>query len=273
VSAGTQSDFGAQVLRTYDDRRTRQDAVRKGLDLSVVASTTPYASAEIRTGHPIGDGLAIGQQRSCDMASLFLDLTDFTGRTFWDPPADVANLAHAILSAFTVLVEQCRGYVLGLRGDGLYAGFGPNDTARGACIPGLICAARALHEAETSLNPQLEDRDLVPVKVRAGIDWGNAVFVRSGTQSTNEVNVVGFTPNFAAKCEKKAKSWQVVAGEGLVNQMPSGDLFVDHEDSPKSYQREYQVRKYFFYDYRWRRLVKNLDSEIIGQRLPSISGL
>lgn len=73
----------------------------------------------LQTGHPMYDRLAVGQRQSCEMASVFLDLTNFTGRTFWDEPGQVADLAHAVLSGFTGIVHRLGGHVLGLRGDGL----------------------------------------------------------------------------------------------------------------------------------------------------------
>lgn len=272
MATSSQGDFGRRVLRTYDDRRALQESVSKSVDLSVIAGANPYAQAEIRAGHPIASDLVVGQQQACQMASMFLDLTDFTGRTYWDAPTDVANLAHAILSAFTVAVEHWNGYVLGLRGDGLYAGFGPEQSGTVPCVKALACAAYALHEVETSLNPQLRVRDIEPVKARAGADWGTAVFVRSGSAGTNEVNVVGFTPNFAAKCEKVANSWEVIVGQGLVEQVPDRALFTEHAKSPKPFQRSYDRRSYRYYKYSWRQIVSEFDEEIVGKPLPSIIG-
>src|SRR5690606_31822167 len=104
----------------------------------------------------------------------------------------------------------------------------------------------ALNAVEQGLNPRLESAGIRRVQARAGIDYGRLTFVRSGNRDHSEVNVIGFAANFAAKCEKQAKSWEVVAGEGVHLLLPEAQLF-EHEKSPKRYQRDHQVRYYHFY--------------------------
>jgi adenylate cyclase len=216
------------------------------------------------SGHPQFANLAVGERASCDMVSVFLDLTDFTGRTFWDDADDAASLAHSVLTAFSDVVQKLGGHVLGLRGDGLYAGFGPTGNGSDviAAAAALTACAASLDAIKSSLNPRLQYRDIAPLQARAGLDYGKTTFVRSGTASGSEVNVIGFAPNFAAKCEKRALSWEVVAGEGLHNLMGGGALFREHSKSPKTYQRDGERRTYKYFDVHWATLVSSVDSTI-----------
>lgn len=240
----TADQFGDAVMRNFRDRRSIQASASRVLETKAL-------------GHPAFETLAVGERRSATLAVTFLDLTDFTGRSFWDDETEVVDLAHAVLSGFVDIVIAFGGYPLGLRGDGLFAGFGPGSSQVDAAMALAACAF-ALNAVDTGLNPRLDAAGIRRVQARAGVDHGRVTFVRTGSRNHNEVNVIGFVANFAAKCEKQAKSWEVVAGEGIRELLPDSTTLVEHEDSPKRYQRDYEVRWYSFYDYRWRRALPHI---------------
>jgi class 3 adenylate cyclase len=224
---------------------------------SIVHKESMQASGALETkalGHPLFEDLAVGEQRVGSMVTVFLDLTDFTSRTFWDDAGETVDLAHSVLSGFIKTISQFGGYPLGLRGDGLFAGFSPGDEQVTAALSLAACAF-ALDAVENEVNPWLRSHGREPVQARAGLDYGSITFVRTGSAQSSEINPSGFAANFAAKCEKRANSWEVVAGEGLRNLVPENRHFREHQHSPKTYQRNFQRRTYRFYDYRWRSLV------------------
>src|SRR3712207_9107847 len=102
-------------------------------------------------GHPDFEDLAVGQRRTAEMVAVFLDLTDFTGRSFWDDEEEVADLAHAVLSGFIQVVARLGGHPLGLRGDGLFAGFSPGNPQATAALALSACAF-ALDGVEKEVN-------------------------------------------------------------------------------------------------------------------------
>lgn len=90
-------------------------------------SVTEFSVRESRgvtARHPDFEGLRIGESGSCDLCTAFLDLSSFTWRTFWEPPEDCVRLAVAVLNQVCVIVEELGGHVLGLRGDGVFTGWG-----------------------------------------------------------------------------------------------------------------------------------------------------
>ncbi len=240
------AQFENTVLSDYDRRR--------GLMHKAALSEDAYLPETRALGHPLFEPLRVGERRSASIAAVFLDLSNFTGRTFWDPADELADLAHAILTGFIEVVSEFGGFPLGLRGDGLFAGFGPGTPSVDTSLALAACAF-ALDAVQIRVNPRLRLRGIQPVQARAGVDFGELIFVRSGSRDSNEVNPIGFAANFAAKCEKKAKSWEVVAGEGAASQLGDATLFVHHEDSPKIYTRDGLNRAYRFYDYKWRRVL------------------
>lgn len=244
----SKTQFGMRVFENYASRR-RQDYLR--------ASAPSHLSSGLETrslGHPGFSDLAVGERRTEPMVAVFMDLTAFTSRTFWDDQDEVVDLAHAVLSGFIEVVSNYGGFPLGLRGDGLFAGYSPGDS-QFAAVMALASCAFALDAVETVINPWLDKQGMAPVQARAGADYGPITFVRTGDRTHSEVNPLGFAANFASKCEKTAKSWEVVVGEGLANLFPNHSNFVQHPDSPKRYTRDYETKAYKFYDFRWRNML------------------
>jgi adenylate cyclase len=240
--------FGETVLRDFTARR------EGALHLS--------RAEERSLSHPMFDNLPVGGRTTAAMTVAFLDLTDFTGRSFWDDPSEVADLAHAVLSGFIETVVAFGGYPLGLRGDGLFAGFGPGGRADIDGAMAVSACSFALNAVETEVNPLLERQGIRRVQARAGLDHGTITFIRSGNDDHSEVNPLGFAANFAAKCEKQANSWEIIIGETLARLLPNVGNYSEHGQSPKEYQRDYKRKYYSFYDYRWRKSVPYLQAAL-----------
>lgn len=257
MSAYSREQFGATVRNGFSDRRARAELMeRKSLHAS--------ASSALETrslGHPDFEDLPVGAMRTAPMVAVFLDLTNFTGRTFWDDQEEAADLADAVLSGFIEIVSNFGGHPLGLRGDGLFAGFSPGDPAFAAGMALSACAF-ALDGVENEVNPWLNRLGMARVQARAGLDYGQTTFVRTGNHNSSEINPIGFAANFAAKCEKTAGSWEIVVGEGLSDLLPDYGHFAEHERSPKRYTRDYQTEYYKFSYYRWRNTLPHLSGVI-----------
>ena len=192
--------FADRIMRDF---RARQSRATGYFEKSMSASANAGSSLLLESktlGHPDFEDLDIGEMRTAPMAAVFLDLRRFTARTFWDDPVMTASLAHAVLGGFVEVVQQFGGYPLGLRGDGLFAGFSPGDEQFTA-VAALMGCAQALHLVRTEVNPRLQREGIAPVQARAGVDYGDIVFTRTGAVTNSEVNPVGFAANFASKCE------------------------------------------------------------------------
>jgi hypothetical protein len=157
--------------------------------------------------------LPLGGSGNTHAVALFLDLRRFTARSFWDSPEEILLVNVAVISELATAVEQHGGHVLGFRGDGVFACFdaGQQDPRIAAALA-VGTAAWALDAVKNAVNQLLEVSNIQPVQVRAGLDYGRLDFVRIGSEAGSEVNVLGFAANFAAKCEKAAKSWADCSG-------------------------------------------------------------
>lgn len=224
-------------------------------DLSVLkASSATNAYRSTPVGHPGFTYLKIGETAHCDLAVAFIDMRAMTARSFWRPLDEIARLSVAVLTQIAMVVEQSGGYVLGMRGDGLMAGWGDGMSLATADVAMCMSAcAFSLDATEGALNNLLLESGADPVQLSAGADYGEVCFSRTGTSEASEVNVVGHPANFAAKCEKIARSWEVVVGEGAAAEI-SDNVLTLHEKSPKSYEYRGERRAYRFYDFAWRRI-------------------
>lgn len=245
-----QQEFSEGVMRRLD--ASAPSVVAKSLRFGEAASAGPNAPP---VGHPLFAALTVGQMETCSLAISFIDMCRTTARSFWQPLPEVARLSLAVLGQVAEVVQESGGHVLGLRGDGLMAGWGdPTSDAHADIALAMAASAFSLDAVQNSLNQTLQMSGIAPVQIRAGADWGNVCFVRTGTEDASEINIVGHPANFAAKCEKHAKAWEIVVGEGAAQGIDTSYL-TRHERSPKTYTHEGERREYHFYDLRWRPLV------------------
>lgn len=253
----TRLTFARDVISAYRSYNLAESAHTKTLRASAAEAVEQMARP---MGHPDFADLGLGERGHCDAAVAFLDLSAFTARTFWDSPDAVVRLARAVLTQLTEVVDDFGGHVLGLRGDGVFACFGGLESQHPEVdtVAALGACAFALDATESALNNLLRLDGIAPVQLRAGADYGRLDFVRTGIAGASEVNIISFAANFAAKCEKTAKSWELVVGEGLASCVPDKSLLVEHSKSPKRYQRDYLQKTYAYYDCRWRCLLPDL---------------
>ncbi len=265
-------EFAESVMRRINDLET--DEVRKKYALTGAAGLQAEAATTGPLGHPRFSDLQVGASGSTTAAVMFLDLRRFTARSFWDPPEQIFKINVAVISELAAAVEQHGGYVLGFRGDGVFAcfdGLGRLD-ARGVAAIAVGAAAWALDAVQNALNGLLELSGIEPVQVPAGLDYGRLDFVRIGSQSGSEVNVLGFAANFASKCEKEALAWEIVAGESMAALLPAGDL-ARHAKSPASYTRGGETKAYHFYDVapgNYLRHIQGVADELAGRPVSEV---
>jgi adenylate cyclase len=206
-------------------------------------------------GHPAFAHLRIGQSAICSLAVAFLDMRAMTPRSFWLPLEKVSRLTLAVLGQVAEVVQESGGHVLGMRGDGLMAGWGePHSDGDLDVAMAMAACSFALDAVENALNQVLALDGVEPVQLCAGADFGQVCFTRTGAVGASEVNIVGHPANFAAKCEKHALAWEVVVGEGAAAAIRPG-LLTQHEKSPKVYTRLGQRRSYAFYEFAWRQIT------------------
>jgi class 3 adenylate cyclase len=256
--AKAQDQFAESVMRRIDEFR-RSDILIKASRAQAESLRALAANTE-PMGHPDFHDLQLGQVGTREAVAMFLDLRRFTARSFWDSPGEIIRINVAVLTELAEAIQRHGGYVLGLRGDGVFACFDGKAKLDHRAVAGfsVTAGAFALDAVQNSLNLLLRDAGIEPVQVRVGLDFGRLDFVRIGSAKGSEVNVLGFAANFASKCEKAVKSWEMVAGDSLACLLPA-DYVTRHAQSPATYTRDGDTRYYDYYDVSWLRYLQHVD--------------
>jgi class 3 adenylate cyclase/tetratricopeptide (TPR) repeat protein len=143
---------------------------------------------------------------------MFCDLVDSTSLSSRIDPEDLREVIRVYHDACAKVVVQYNGYVAKFLGDGVLVYFGypqahENDAER-AVRAGLAIVAAILNRSE--INAVLPGLELA---VRVGINTGPVVVGDIiGEGAAQEANVVGATPNVAARLQALARPNQVVIG-------------------------------------------------------------
>ena len=182
--------------------------------------------AELRNGgavpgaKPVEDGNALAAERR-QVTVLFCDLVDSTGLSRKLDPEDMREVIRSYQETVTKTIQQLDGFVAGFRGDGVLVYFGypqahEDDAERAVrAALDLIAAVGAIASA-------------VPLKTRVGIATGLVVVGDLiGSGDTQERNMIGDTPNLAARLLALAEPNSVVIADEARRML--GDFF-DFED-------------------------------------------
>ena len=144
---------------------------------------------------------------------LFCDIVDSTAFTEKLDPEELRNLLEVYRTCIMEVVLAQSGHVARYFGDGVLVYFGypiaHEDTAHRAVRSGLGIVA-----AIETLNPYLQATFGVEINVRLSIDTGLVVvWVLSGEESPEAIDIVGKTPNIAARMQELATPNSIVIGD------------------------------------------------------------
>jgi class 3 adenylate cyclase/tetratricopeptide (TPR) repeat protein len=153
-----------------------------------------------------------GESERRQLTVMFCDLVGSTGLSARLDPEDMQDLIRAYRETCSRVVTEYNGYIAKFMGDGVLAYFGypqalGNDAERAVRAGLSIVDSMADFKSAISADTRLD------LAVRIGIDTGLVVVGDIiGTGSAEEANVVGETPNVAARLQAVAQPNEVVVG-------------------------------------------------------------
>ena len=144
---------------------------------------------------------------------LFCDIVDSTAFTEKLDPEELRNLLEVYRTCIMEVVLAQSGHIARYFGDGILVYFGypiaHEDTAHRA-----VRAALGIVAAIETLNPYLRATFGVEINVRLSIDTGLVVVWHiSAEESPEAIDIVGKTPNLAARMQELATPNSIVIGE------------------------------------------------------------
>jgi class 3 adenylate cyclase len=156
----------------------------------------------------IMQALKLGSAVNVWTASLFVDMRSSTTRALELGARKTYLTMHALLPALTHLVAANSGFVVGFRGDGLFAAFGldsngnnPLPLNKGDFLrSAATCGKQMVEAVDSVVNPALEDVGVEAIDgIGIGIDEGEVVITRIGLGSAFDITAYGNSVNNASK--------------------------------------------------------------------------
>ena len=168
----------------------------------------------------IEQALPHGAERR-QLTVLFCDIVDSTAFTEKLDPEELRNLLEIYRTCIMEVVLAHNGHIARYFGDGVLVYFGypiaHEDAAHRA-----VRAALGIVAAIETLNPYLRKTYDVEIKVRISIDTGRVVVWHISAQESPEaIDIVGKTPNVAARMQELAAPNNIVIG-GTTHQLVEG---------------------------------------------------
>jgi adenylate cyclase len=152
--------------------------------------------------------LRLGGGSSAWSTILFVDLRDSTKRAVRVGAGKTYLTMHALLPALALAVQEHDGYVVGFRGDGLFAAFGISETGfnregddQGKIVQrACACGRWMIDGVRKVVNPALEAIQCYgDLRIGVGVDCGTVIFTRIGLSDGYEVTAYGDAVNTASK--------------------------------------------------------------------------
>ena len=147
------------------------------------------------------------------MVVLFVDLVGSTNISLTLPEEKVAIIISSFAQEMALAIKQHNGYVLKFVGDAVIGDF-IHTSVLIAADNAVSCAQRMIQIMEQGVNPILNNYDYPDLLLHIGLDYGDNMIVRYGSdKEKSHVDILGSTMNIAAKIQSMAKPQQILIGQ------------------------------------------------------------
>ena len=146
------------------------------------------------------------------MIVLYVDLVGSTNITLRLPTEKIAIIISSFAQEMALAIKQYNGYVLKFVGDAVI-GYFMHTSVLIAADNAVSCAKSMIRIMDEGINPILNNYDYPDLLVHIGLDYGDNMVVRYGSdKEKSHVDILGPTMNIAAKIQSMAKPQQILIG-------------------------------------------------------------
>ncbi|MCV0430071.1 adenylate/guanylate cyclase domain-containing protein [Nitrosopumilus sp.] len=155
-----------------------------------------------------------------DMVVLYVDLVGSTTMTLEMPAEKIAIIVSSFSQEMAAVVRQHHGYVLKFVGDAVIGYFVGDGNSLLAADNAVNCAKSMISVIQKGINPILNQYDYPDLMVKVGLDFGQNIVVRYGSDVENShVDLMGPAMNIAAKIQNMAKPNQILIGNDVYQRL------------------------------------------------------
>ena len=155
-----------------------------------------------------------------DMVVLYVDLVGSTTMTLELPEEKLAIIVSSFSQEMASVIRLHKGFVLKFVGDAVIGYFIATDNAIMAADNAVNCAQSMLTVIEKGINPILNQYDYPDLMVKIGLDFGQNIVIRYGSNpERSHVDLMGPAMNIAAKIQSMAKTNQILIGDDVFKKL------------------------------------------------------
>ena len=155
-----------------------------------------------------------------DMVVLYVDLVGSTTMTLELPEEKLAIIISSFSQEMASVINLHKGFVLKFVGDAVIGYFVATDNAILAADNAVTCAKSMLTVIQKGINPILNQYDYPDLMAKIGLDFGQSIVVRYGSNpDASHVDLMGPAMNIASKIQSMAKTNQILIGEDVYKKL------------------------------------------------------
>ena len=162
---------------------------------------------------------------------MYIDLVNSTNITLSLPEEKVVKLITSFAQEMAYTVTQFGGYMLKFVGDAVLAYFNADNALVYPADNIVNCAKSMIRVLNEAINPVLNENDYPTLSAKIGIDAGENMIVRYGSDKTkSHVDILGASMNMAAKIQNMAEPNEILIG---------GDVYTRlHPETQKTFNKK-----------------------------------
>ncbi len=164
---------------------------------------------------------------------LYVDIDGSTKMSMVLSPEKFAMILYVFSQEMSLVTSEYGDYVLKYVGDAIIALFPAEYDSRQASNNAIDCAKDMQRIIKDCVNPELSTRGLPQLTVKMSIDYGDVQVVLYGkSKDRSHIDIVGSSISMTAKMIALAKTWQIVIGQSMYENLDSKqnliEMNVDH---------------------------------------------
>ena len=172
---------------------------------------------------------------------MYVDLVGSTNLTLSLPEDKVVKVISSFAQEMAYTVTQFGGYMLKFVGDAVLAYFNAENDLIYPADNIVNCAKSMLRVITESINPVLSESGYPELAAKIGIDHGENIVVRYGSDKRkSHVDILGPSMNMAAKIQNMANPNRLLIGEDVYGKL--------HPETQKSFiKKTFSEEKWRYY--------------------------
>ncbi len=228
-SSGSQTDVIDRMLATKEERTVDSDtliqetqkrvwgALKKGYEYAgVVDESDTFLRKNVFS--------------KINMMVLYVDLVGSTSMALELSGEKLAIIVSSFSQEMASLIKQFKGFVLKFAGDAVIGYFVAEENPLQAADTAVECAKSMITIVEKGINPILNQYDYPDLMVKIGIDFGQNIVVRYGSdEKQSHVDLMGPPMNIASKIQAMSRPNQILIGDDVYTKL--------HPSSQKSFKQ------------------------------------